>query len=136
MSRTQMITDLIIRREDLEEFEHVLQELLQLSLAKTVLLVNRNDGSLITCRGLTEHLDTVSLAALAAGAFASAREIARLVGEPEFSVLSHQGEREHVHVNLVGEHGLLMVLFDDRTTMGLVRVCARQATVQLEDRLS
>jgi predicted regulator of Ras-like GTPase activity (Roadblock/LC7/MglB family) len=136
MSQTQMITDLVIRREDLEEFEHVLQELLQLSLAKTVLLVNRNDGSLITCRGLTEHLDTVSLAALSAGAFASAREIARLVGEPEFSVLSHQGEREHVHVNLVGEHGLLMVLFDDRTTMGLVRVCARQATVQLEDRLS
>jgi predicted regulator of Ras-like GTPase activity (Roadblock/LC7/MglB family) len=136
MPQTQMVTDLIIRQEDLEQFEHVLQELLQLSLAKTVLLVNRNDGSLIACRGLAEHLDVVSLAALSAGAFASAREIARLVGEPEFSVLSHQGEREHVHVNLVGEHGLLMVLFDGRTTMGLVRVCARQATIQLEDRLS
>ncbi len=136
MSQTQMITDLIIRQEDLEEFEHVLQELLQLSLAKTVLLVNRNDGSLIACRGLTEHLDTVSLAALSAGAFASAKEIARLVGEPEFSLLAHQGEREHVHIGLVGEHGLLMVLFDDRTTMGLVRVCTRQASAQLEDRLS
>ncbi len=136
MSQTQMITDLIIRQEDLEEFEHVLQELLQLSLAKTVLLVNRNDGSLIAYRGLTEHLDTVSLAALSAGAFASAKEIARLVGEPEFSLLAHQGEWEHVHIGLVGEHGLLMVLFDDRTTMGLVRVCARQASVQLEDRLS
>ncbi len=136
MSQTQMATDLIIRQEDVEEFEHVLQELLQLSLAKTVLLVNRNDGSLIACRGLTEHLDTVSLAALSAGAFASAKEIARLVGEPEFSLLAHQGEREHVHIGLVGEHGLLMVLFDDRTTMGLVRVCARQASVQLEDRLS
>ncbi len=135
MSRTQEITDLIIDREDVAEFDHVLKQMLQLSMAKCVLLVNRDDGGLISCLGSQENLDTVSLAALAAGAFASAREIARLVGEPEFSVLFHQGAREHVHVNLVGTHGLLMTLFDDRTTVGLVRLCARQAAEQLAVRL-
>ena len=66
------------------------------SLATCALVISRNDGSLITVHGVLEGLDTVSLAALAAGSFASAREIACLVGEPEFSVLFHQGEHEHV----------------------------------------
>ena len=68
----------------------------------------------------------------AAGTFASAREIARLIGEPEFSVLFHQGQREHVHVNLAGPHGLLMTLFDDTTTVGLVRLCARWACASIQ----
>ena len=136
MTRTEGMVDLIIGREDAAEFSQVLQRMLQLCQAKCVLLVNRDDGSLITCEGEQEHLDTVSLGALAAGSFASAKEIARLVGEPEFTVLFHQGERQHILVNLVGVHGLLMALFDDRTTIGLVRLCAREAAAQLEARLS
>ncbi|NIR01477.1 MAG: roadblock/LC7 domain-containing protein, partial [Gemmatimonadales bacterium] len=61
------------------------------SNAVCVLLINIHDGSLVASRGSTDPLDTTSLAALAAGAFASTREIARLVGEPEFTVLFHQG---------------------------------------------
>ncbi len=125
-------TDLVIHEEDLVKLDHVLQGVLRQSLAKCVLLINRNDGSLITSQGFLEDLDTISLGALAAGAFASAREMARLVGEPEFSVLFHQGEREHVHVNLAGDHGLLMTLFDDRTTVGLVRLCAREACARIQ----
>lgn len=136
MAQTRESTDLIIREEDVVEFDRALQHLLRQAQAKCALLINRNDGSLITSQGFLEDLDTVSLAALAAGAFASAREIARLVGEPEFSVLFHQGQREHVHVNLAGQHGLLMTLFDDRTSVGLVRLCAREACVRVESKLS
>jgi len=133
---SEMWTDLVIREEDLVDLDRALQHMLRQSLAKCVLLINRDDGSLITSQGFLEDLDTISLAALAAGAFASAREIARLVGEPEFSVLFHQGEREHVHVNLAGSHGLLMTLFDDRTTVGLVRICAREACAHLREHLA
>ena len=136
MAEMWQVADLVIREEDLVIYDQVLQRMLRQSLSKCVLLINRNDGSLITSQGFLEDLDTISLGALAAGAFASAREIARLVGEAEFSVLFHQGEREHVHVNLAGNQGLLMTLFDDRTTVGLVRLCAREACAQIERMLA
>jgi predicted regulator of Ras-like GTPase activity (Roadblock/LC7/MglB family) len=121
------IADLIIREHDLTQLDHALQTMLRDSRARCVILINRDDGSVLAAQGYVDSLDTTSLGALAAGAFASAREIARLIGEPEFSVLFHQGEREHVHVNLAGTHGLLMTLFNDTTTVGLVRLCARRA---------
>jgi predicted regulator of Ras-like GTPase activity (Roadblock/LC7/MglB family) len=136
MAEMWQVAELVIREEDLVIYDQVLQRMLRQTLSKCVLLINRNDGSLITSQGFLEDLDTISLGALAAGAFASAREIARLVGEPEFSVLFHQGEREHVHVNLAGNQGILMTLFDDRTTVGLVRLCAREACAQIERMLA
>ncbi len=130
------ITGLKITQTGLAELEEALGEMLEGSKASSVLLINCDDGSLIAARGLTEELDTTSLAALAAGTFASAREIARLVGEPEFTVLFHQGKRQHVHVNLAGQHGLLMTLFNDDTTVGLVRLCARKACLRIQHVLS
>jgi len=135
MEMTQ-ITGLIIQAEDLAELEEVLKEMLRGSQAQCVLLINQDDGSLIGLQGDTTALDTTSLAALAAGAFASAGEIARLISEPEFDVLYHQGRQRHVHVNLAGEHGLLMTIFDDNTTVGMVRLCARKAAVRIRVVLS
>jgi predicted regulator of Ras-like GTPase activity (Roadblock/LC7/MglB family) len=133
MTQTQ---DLVIRAKDLTELQEVLQEMLRGSEGRCVLLINRDDGSLIASEGPTDALDTASLAALAAGAFASAREIANLIGEAEFDVLFHQGREQHVHINLAGEHGLLMTIFDDTTTVGLVRLCARKASVRIRVALS
>jgi len=123
---------LTITETQLSEIESALEEMLAGSKAACVLLINSDDGSLIAAKGLTKELDTTSLAALAAGTFASAGEIARLVGEPEFTVLFHQGKRQHVHVNQAGEHGLLMTLFTDDTTVGLVRLCARKACPRVQ----
>ncbi|UCC68041.1 MAG: roadblock/LC7 domain-containing protein [Armatimonadota bacterium] len=128
--------DLVIREKDLAELQEVLQEMLRGSQVRCVLLINRDDGSLIASEGLTDGLDTTSLAALAAGAFASARAIANLIGEADFNVLFHQGKEQHVHINVAGEHGLLMTIFDDTTTVGLVRLCARKASVRIRVALS
>ncbi len=90
-----------------------------------------NDGDLITRQGFSHSLDTTALAALLAGSFASTKEIARLVGEPEFSVLFHQGKKDHIHMSLVGERSILVVIFDDRTTIGMVRLYAKEASAEL-----
>lgn len=136
MVQMTQTTDLIIRAHDLAELEQALGEMLRGCRARCVLLINRDDGNLIASQGFTESLDTTSLSVLAAGAFASAREIARLIGEPEFNVLYHQGKHQHVHVDRAGERGLLMILFDDSTTVGLVRLCARKACVRIRCILS
>jgi predicted regulator of Ras-like GTPase activity (Roadblock/LC7/MglB family) len=121
---------LIIYEEEIKEIERILNQLVKNSQAKCALLVDK-DGHLITRRGFTQSLDTTALAALLAGSFASTKEIARLVGEPEFSVLFHQGKKDHIHVCLVGERSILAVIFDDRTTIGLVRLYTKESSEEL-----
>jgi predicted regulator of Ras-like GTPase activity (Roadblock/LC7/MglB family) len=121
---------LVIYEEEIEKIEESLNRLLKSSQAKCALLVDK-DGHLITRRGFTHSLDTTALAALLAGSFASTKEIARLIGEPEFSVLFHQGKKDHINVCLVGERSILAVIFDDRTTIGLVRLCAKEISEEL-----
>lgn len=120
----------VIYEEEIEKIEKILYRLIKNSQAKCALLVDK-DGHLITRQGFTHSLDTTALAALLAGSFASTREIARLVGEPEFSVLFHQGKKDHIHICLVGERSILVVIFDDRTTIGLVRLYAKETSEEL-----
>jgi predicted regulator of Ras-like GTPase activity (Roadblock/LC7/MglB family) len=127
--------DLVIYEEQIEKIERTLERLIKSAQAKCVLLVDK-DGHLITRQGFTQSLDTTALAALLAGSFASTREIARLLGEPEFSVLFHQGKKDHVHISLVGERTILAVTFDDRTTIGMVRLYAKDAADDLQKILS
>ncbi|MFH2057112.1 MAG: roadblock/LC7 domain-containing protein [bacterium] len=116
---------------DTTRIDGVISKLLKGSEAKCALLVDK-DGHLISRHGFTQTLDTTALSALMAGSFASTAEIARLVGELEFSVLFHQGKKDHIHMNLVGERSILAVVFDDRTTIGMVRLYAREAAEELE----
>ncbi|MCK4857073.1 MAG: roadblock/LC7 domain-containing protein [candidate division Zixibacteria bacterium] len=121
----------VVYWEDTARIDAVMTKLLKGSEAKCALLVDK-DGHLISRHGFTQTLDTTALAALMAGSFASTAEIARLVGESEFSVLFHQGVNDHIHMNLVGDRSILAVIFDDRTTIGMVRLYARETTEQLQ----
>ena len=121
---------LIIYEEEINLIESLMSRMLKGAEAKCALLVDK-DGHLITRQGFTHSLDTTALAALLAGSFASTREIARLVGEEEFSVLFHQGKKDHIHMSLVGERSILVVIFDDRTTIGMVRLYAKEASAEL-----
>lgn len=120
----------VLYEQDVERVNAALDVFLNETEAKCVLLLDKG-GQLITVRGLTNTMDTTSLSALAAGAFASTREIARLIGEPEFSVLFHQGRREHIHVSRVDGDTLLMAIFDDRTTIGMVRLYAKDTEEEI-----
>lgn len=121
---------LIIYEEDIVIIESIISKMIKGCEAKCALLVDK-DGHLITRQGFTHSLDTTALAALLAGSFASTHEIARLVGEDEFSVLFHQGKKDHIHMSLVGERSILVVIFDDRTTIGMVRLYARETSTEL-----
>lgn len=120
----------IIYEEEVSTINELLKKMLKGAEAKCALLVDK-DGHLITRQGFTHALDTTALAALLAGSFASTKEIAKLVGEPEFSVLFHQGKKDHIHMSIVGERSILVVIFDDRTTIGMVRLYAKEGAKEL-----
>jgi predicted regulator of Ras-like GTPase activity (Roadblock/LC7/MglB family) len=120
----------VLFEEDIERLNATLDVFLNETDAQCVLIIDKG-GHLIAVRGLTDSMDTASLSALAAGAFASTREIARLIGEPEFSVLFHQGRREHIHVSLIDGDTLLMAIFNDRTTIGIIRLYAKDTEEEI-----
>lgn len=115
----------VLYEDQIKQIDKALTRIIKESEARCALLVDK-DGHLITRQGFTHTLDTTALAALLAGSFASTKEIARLVGEPEFSVLFHQGKRDHIHISLIGERTILVVIFDDRTTIGMIRLYAKE----------
>jgi hypothetical protein len=57
--------------------------------------------------------------------------MAKLLGEEHFSCLFHQGERDNIQLSLVGDRTLLTILFDDRTTVGMVRLYANETCKKL-----
>ncbi|PJA29017.1 MAG: dynein regulation protein LC7 [candidate division Zixibacteria bacterium CG_4_9_14_3_um_filter_46_8] len=114
---------------DIKQIDKLLAKLITEAEAKCALLVDK-DGRMVTRQGFTNTIDTTALGALLAGSFASTKEIARLVGEPEFTVLFHQGKKDHIHINIVGERHILVVIFDDRTTIGMVRLYAKEVTAK------
>ncbi len=123
---------LVVYEQQMEKMDAAILWMIKKAEAKCAMLVDK-DGHLITRQGFTQMLDTTALAALLAGSFASTREIARLVGEPEFSVLFHQGKKDHIHISLVNDKTILAVIFDDRTTIGMVRLYCREASQKLND---
>jgi len=125
----------VLYDDQIDRINAAMLRLIKKAEAKCALLVDK-DGHLITRQGFTQSLDTTALSALLAGSFASTREIARLVGEPEFSVLFHQGKRDHIHISLVGDRCILAIVFDDRTTIGMVRLYAKDAADRLKELIS
>jgi hypothetical protein len=72
-----------------------------------------------------------ALASLTAGNVAATDGLARILGEREFSVLLHEGEKENIYVSIVSGKVILVVIFGDRTSLGLVRLRVRQSSAEL-----
>ena len=97
--------------------------------AKVVFLVDK-DGQEIASQGEVGNIDTTSLASLAAGNVAATGGMAQLIGEKEFPTLSHEGQKESIHISVIGRL-LLVVVFDERSSLGLVKLRSKQVSHQL-----
>ncbi len=126
MSNTQMV----MYDEEFQEINEVIERLLKEANAKVIFLVDKN-GQLISGVGDTERFDTTSLASLTAGNIAATGGLAKLIGEKEFSILFHEGEKDNLHISIVGGRVILVVLFDNRSSLGLVRLRVKKSSDEL-----
>ncbi len=122
-------TPILLRERQYHQIKAVLARLRVDSVSRVVFLVDK-DGQEIAVQGEVGNLDTTSLASLAAGNVAATGGMAQLIGEKEFPTLSHEGERESIHISVIGRL-LLIVVFDERSTLGLVKLRSRQVSHQL-----
>jgi predicted regulator of Ras-like GTPase activity (Roadblock/LC7/MglB family) len=123
--------DLVLYDEEFQKIRQALQRLLEDASANLVFLVDKN-GQQIAAVGGVSSLDMTSLASLTAGNVAATDGLARLIGDNEFSVLFHEGEKANLYISIVARRVILVVMFDERTPLGLVRLRVRRATAELE----
>lgn len=121
------VRDLVIHEQDATRIHQILARFRHESSAAEVLLIDRS-GQLLAMDGVSRALDTVSISALAAAAFSSTSAMAQLLGETEFTVLFHEGIKQSMHVSTVDEESILLAIFDERTTVGMVRLFAKEAS--------
>jgi predicted regulator of Ras-like GTPase activity (Roadblock/LC7/MglB family) len=121
---------LVMYDEDYRNVLNVIQRLVRDANAKGVFVVDRN-GQLIGEAGEMRGIDTTSLASLTAGCIAATSGLAKLVGEEDFPVHFHQGQRDNLHITLVSNRIILVVVFDDRSSLGLVRLRVKKASAEL-----
>ncbi|HBG45780.1 MAG TPA: dynein regulation protein LC7 [Deltaproteobacteria bacterium] len=116
--------------EEYREITAVIEKLLREANAKCVYLVDK-DGQLIASSGATKDIDATSLASLTAGNIAATGGLAKLIGEKEFSILFHEGEKDNLHISVVEQRVILVVIFDKSSSLGLVRLRVRKASEEL-----
>lgn len=122
--------DVVIHERDAERIDALLARFLDDAGAVAAILIDRS-GQSLAMAGVSRAFDIVSIGALAAGAFSSTAALARMLGETEFSVLFHEGVRESLHVSTVDDETILLAIFDDRTTVGMVRLFAKEASATI-----
>lgn len=122
--------DLILYDEELHQIEDLINQLHEDARSKIVFVVDKN-GQQIAAAGDIGHIDPTSLASLTAGNVAATDGLAKLIGEKEFSILFHEGERDHVHISIVANRVILVVIFDDRSSLGLVRLRVKKTSSEL-----
>src|ERR1700744_5864062 len=117
----------MLTAEDQMAIEEQLSDFLVKSEAQWSALVDKG-GNLFAQHGDTGTLDLSILSALAAGSFAATHELARRLGESEFSALYHEGHGQHILMSALHHECLLVTIFGEKTNIGLVRFYAQQVT--------
>ena len=126
-----MVTDLVMYEEEFERIKQLLESLRMDASAKIVFLVDKN-GQQIAAVGEVNLVDATSLASLTAGNVAATDGLAKLIGEKEFKILFHEGRKDNIHISIVGQRLILVVIFDERSSLGLVRLRVRKASADID----
>jgi predicted regulator of Ras-like GTPase activity (Roadblock/LC7/MglB family) len=123
-------TQMVMLDEDYRKILAVADRLAKDANSKGIFIVDKN-GQLIAETGELQGVDSTSLASLTAGCIAATGGLAKIVGEEEFPTHYHQGQRDNLHITLVGSRIILVVVFDDRSSLGLVRLRVKKAGSEL-----
>jgi predicted regulator of Ras-like GTPase activity (Roadblock/LC7/MglB family) len=122
---------MIVLETDHSRFMSILDRLRSEANSKFVFLMDKN-GQSIASSGALSETDPTALASLAAGNVAATEGLAELIGENEFSTLFHEGRSESLHISLIANKVILLVIFDEHSSLGLVRLRVEQRSPELE----
>jgi len=113
--------NLILTKNEIGKIEEIISDQLLDSGAEHVFLADLSGNLIMEC-GSLEMEDVFSLAAVSAANFAATAEVARLIGEQDFALMYHKGGRRNVHFSRLAKDYLIITLFNDNVSLGLIRL--------------
>ncbi len=116
------MADLIVTTSALEVACNKIDESLIKAGVHTVLLVDQAGNVVASRGGGPKEIDIISLAALTAANFAATSELAKLIGEDDFTLLFHKGKKDSLHFVRINSDLIMVSIFDDNVSLGLVRL--------------
>lgn len=127
------LSSLVVTPEGIQRITGLLNELISETNAKCILLVEKSGQHLALVGEESPHV--MALSALVVGAFSSTREIARLLGEAEFKTMFQQGSKLNIFIAQLDSQDLITVIFDERTTLGMIKLKTQQMTKRISDEI-
>lgn len=121
---------LIITKNEVKKLQDIIKRELLDAGAEHVIIVDLA-GNLILESGSLQMDDIMSLAVLSAANFAATAQIAKLIGEEDFTLLFHKGDKRNIHFNRLGKDYIIITLFDDSVSLGLIRLKSHSAIEHL-----
>jgi len=125
-----MAAQMVMYEHEFTKINAICDRLAKDANAKVVFLVDKN-GQLISASGHTQQIDTTSLASLTAGNVAAMGGLAKLIGENEFPNQFHEGTKDSLYMTIVAARTVLVVIFDNKSSLGLVRLRIKKASDEL-----
>ncbi len=126
--------DIVISVDILDDVRNYLATEVMTEGISSVLVID-NAGTLICTIGDKLELDVISLAAVAAANFAATEQIARLIGERDFVLLFYKGHSESFHFSRVGDEYIIVTIFNNSLSLGLLRLKIAEVAQVLEKKL-
>jgi predicted regulator of Ras-like GTPase activity (Roadblock/LC7/MglB family) len=121
---------LVFYQDDVDKIDKALINYQTLSKSRCNILVDI-EGHAVTQVGDTEGIDLETIAALVAASFAATKEVAKILGQTEFTTLTHQGKVESIQLTLIGQRTILATIFDSKTTIGMVMFYTKELVERL-----
>lgn len=132
--KTGRSPDVIVSMDILEDVRGYLTKEVMTEGISSILVID-NAGTLIVNIGNKIELDVISLAAVAAANFAATEQIAKLIGERDFVLLFYKGHSESFHFSRVGSEYIIVTIFDNSLSLGLLRLKIAEVSHVLEAKL-
>lgn len=111
-----------VSQEQLDEIDKILVEDFINVGVHSVIIVDVAGNVIAEHDDGNSQCDVHSFAALAAGNFAAVDAMAQLVGEQEFSVHFHKGEKESINFSKLNDDLLLITIFGNDVSLGFIRL--------------
>jgi len=105
----------------LEKSKNILVNSLINAGVRTVLLIDSAGNILVNLGQTADEIDAISLAALAAANLGATAQIAKLIGEDDFTLLFHKGKNGNINFGRIGNDLILITIFGEDVSLGLVR---------------
>lgn len=129
------MSDFVITAQTQEKAGSLIVNSLINAGVRTALLIDSAGNVLANCGQEQQNfeIDSISLAALAAASLAATTQIAKLIGEDDFSLLFHKGKNGNIHFGRVGNELILITIFGDDVSLGLIRCRVAELSESIQE---